>query len=69
MKGHTLKKYIRKFLQKLVSQRAHKLHGLCLLTASIFSLKKPDKIGTMIFSLLCSNCAKMKLIFMSSKNF
>lgn len=44
-----LKKYVRKFLQKLVSQRAHKLHALCLLTVSNSSLKKPDKIGTLIF--------------------
>ena len=48
MKGHTWKKYIRKFLQT-ISDSAHKLHIFHLLTVSFFSLKKPEKIGPLIF--------------------
>ena len=43
-----LKKYIRIFLQKILIQRAHKLHVPCLLIVSFYSLKKPEQIGLLI---------------------
>ena len=67
MKSHTWKKNI-KFLQTIATQRAHKLHAICLLIVSFFSLKKPEQIGLLIFLLLGSNRAKMKLIFISTSN-
>ena len=43
-----LKKKIRIFLQKVLTQWAHKLHVLCLLIVSFSSLKKPEQIALLI---------------------
>ena len=54
--------------QQLVIEGAHELQVLFLLTVSFFSMKKTENIGPLIFLLLCSKWARMKLIFISTGN-